>query len=113
MNSDIRTSGTGKPPAEGSPTASDPVAAPNYVSPPIPLPGPETLTGAARGIIEVSGVDMSGPSFEVRLFFNNPAAGPQTPQTAEEGYAGAFHVYGYGFPAGPIPEAAQPPSRGT
>jgi hypothetical protein len=41
-------------------------------------------------------VDHSGPSFEVRLFFNNPDADADTPRSAEEGYAGRFTVFGHG-----------------
>lgn len=47
-------------------------------------------------MIEFTGVDLAGPSYEGRVFLNNPQAGPDTPLTAEQGYAGSFHVYGYG-----------------
>lgn len=47
-------------------------------------------------MIEFTGVDLAGPSYEGRVFLNNPQAGPNTPLTAEQGYAGSFHVYGYG-----------------
>jgi len=48
-------------------------------------------------------LEHGGPSYEVRVFLNNPAAGVHTPQTAREGYAGSINVYGYGQPppAGP------------
>ncbi|MGH9719641.1 MAG: hypothetical protein ACRD8O_05475 [Bryobacteraceae bacterium] len=49
-----------------------------------------------RGDIAFEGVDQSGPSFEVRVFLNNPDANLETPLTPEAGYAGSFHVYGYG-----------------
>ena len=67
------------------------------MSPPIRLnPGPKGLN-FDRADIEFHGVDQSGPSFEGRVFLNNPAAGLDTPTTAENGYAGSFHVFGYGI----------------
>jgi hypothetical protein len=50
----------------------------------------------SRADIRFSGVDQSGPSFEVRAFLNNPKAGTNTPTNLENGYAGAFHIYGFG-----------------
>jgi tyrosinase len=43
-----------------------------------------------------TGVDHSGPSYEVRLFLNNTRADMNTPRTPESGYAGRFHVFGHG-----------------
>ena len=43
-----------------------------------------------------AGVDHSTLSYEVRLFFNNPAATADTARTADEGYAGRFTVFGHG-----------------
>lgn len=43
------------------------------------------------------GVDQSGPSYEVRVFLNNPDADHHTAPIPENGYAGSFHVYGYGL----------------
>lgn len=68
-----------------------------YVSPPIPLSlGPDELQ-FHHADIEFHGVDQSGPSFEARVFLNNPGADLGTPLTPEHGYAGSFHVYGYGI----------------
>ena len=50
-----------------------------------------------RADIVVDGVDHSGPSFEVRVFGNNPGATATTEPTAENGYLGSFHVFGHGF----------------
>lgn len=44
----------------------------------------------------VTGVDHSGPSYEVRLFFNNPEATADTPRGAEQGYIGRYTVFGHG-----------------
>src|SRR5438067_7855743 len=58
------------------------------------------------------GVEQAGPSFEARVFLNNPAADESTLQAPETGYAGSFHVYGYGEPAPPaIVEAKQKRGR--
>ncbi len=60
-----------------------------------------------------SGVEQAGPSFEARVFLNNPGADESTAQTPETGYAGTFHVYGYGEPAPPaIAEARQQRASG-
>jgi hypothetical protein len=48
-----------------------------------------------------TGIEQAGPSFEGRIFLSNPDADESTPLTPEKGYAGSFHVYGYGDPAPP------------
>ena len=68
-----------------------------YISSSIPLPSPEEISTSGRAVIEFTGIDQAGPSFEARVFLNNPNAGPDTPMTPENGYAGSFHVYGYGL----------------
>ncbi len=50
-----------------------------------------------RADIVFDGVEQAGGSFEARVFLNNPSADATTPKTPEHGYAGAFHVYGYGL----------------
>jgi len=42
------------------------------------------------------GVDHSGPSYEARIFFDNPRADAETPRDADVGYAGSFAVFGHG-----------------
>lgn len=46
--------------------------------------------------ILVYGVDHSGASYEVRVFFDAPDADVDTPLTPEDGYAGCFTVFGHG-----------------
>jgi hypothetical protein len=70
----------------------------SYTAPAIPV---ERFRGARRLDLVFAGVEQAGPSFEVRIFLNNPAADEDTPQTPETGYAGSFHVYGYGELAPP------------
>jgi hypothetical protein len=77
----------------------------SYTAPPVPV-------APFRDIREVelvfTGVEQAGPSFEGRVFLNNPSADESTAQTPETGYAGSFHVYGYGEVAPPaIAEAKQ------
>ena len=67
-----------------------------YISPPIRLNLGSKGLNFDRADIEIRGIDQSGPSFEGRLFLNNPRATAETPRTSENGYAGSFHVYGYG-----------------
>jgi tyrosinase len=58
-----------------------------------------------RADIVFDGVEQAGGSFEARVFLNNPDADASTPTTGEHGYAGSFHVYGYGRYPGPEPDA--------
>lgn len=57
------------------------------------------VTWFERADIVFDGVDQGGPSFQARVFLNNPSAHETTTPTPENGYAGAFHVYGHGRPA--------------
>lgn len=66
-----------------------------FVSAPIPL-NVAGKTGFERADIAVHGIDQSGASFEGRVFLNNPEATLETPLSADQGYAGSFHVFGYG-----------------
>jgi hypothetical protein len=66
-----------------------------FVSAPIPL-NLAGKPGFDRADIEVHGIDQSGASFEGRVFLNNPEATLETPLTPQHGYAGSFHVFGYG-----------------
>jgi len=57
-------------------------------------------------------VEHRGDSYEGRVFFDSPDAGPETPADPEHGYAGSFYVFGHGpcfgdeghceVPTGPI-----------
>jgi hypothetical protein len=49
-----------------------------------------------RADIQFDGVDHSGPSFEARIFLNNPSADESTERVAETGYAGSFYIFGHG-----------------
>jgi tyrosinase len=65
-----------------------------YVSPKISI---EPLTtDFERADLIFDGLDHSGPSFEARVFLNNTRADADTPTTAENGYAGSFHIFGHG-----------------
>lgn len=61
---------------------------------------------AGRAELVFSGVDLAGPSFEARVFLNNPKADETTRLTPEAGFAGSFYVYAYGEPAPPAVTAA-------
>jgi hypothetical protein len=63
----------------------------------IPL-GPEGLAAGQQADIVVGGLDQAGPSFELRIFLNNPRADAHTQPTDERGYAGSIYVYGGGQP---------------
>lgn len=69
-----------------------------YTAPPIPV---AQFARARRADLVFAGVEQAGPSFEARVFLNNPDADENTPLTWQMGYAGSFHIYGYGEPAPP------------
>ena len=60
------------------------------------LPAGDDRPGLARADLTFYGLDHSGPSYQVRVFFNNPNAGPDTPLTAGEGFVGKFAVFAHG-----------------
>ena len=83
-----------------------------YTAPPIAV-GP--LRDEHRAELVFEGVEQAGPSFEARVFLNNPSADESTPRTPDAGYAGSFHVYGYGAQAPPAmaeAKARQAPDAG-
>ena len=82
----------------------------------VPDSDPVTLTLVAptgqyrRADLAFRGVDHSKASFEVRLFLNNPEAGPSTP-TSHKSYAGSFWVFGHGGCAGSQGHCEPPSER--
>ena len=60
------------------------------------FPEQPKLSGFSRADLVISGVDHARSSYEVRIFLNNPGAGPDTERTETQGYAGRFHVFGHG-----------------
>src|SRR3954470_3597555 len=65
------------------------------------------LEGAKRAELVFTGVEQAGPSFEGRVFLNNPGADESTARDPSSGYAGSFHVYGYGTTLPPAMEDAR------
>jgi hypothetical protein len=49
-----------------------------------------------RADIEIHNVDHSGPSYEGRIFLNNPNANRTTKLTLTNGYVGSYHIFGDG-----------------
>ncbi len=70
----------------------------SYTAPPIPI---DRFRDEHSADLLFRGVEQAGPSFEARVFLNNPDADESTAPTPEGGYAGSFHVYGYGEHAPP------------
>jgi tyrosinase len=60
------------------------------------LPAGADLPDLSRADLTFSGLDHSGPSYQVRVFFNNPDAGHDTPLLAGEGFVGMFSVFAHG-----------------
>ena len=67
-----------------------------YVSDPLTIATEDEALDFTRADLVFYGVDHSGPSYEARVFMNNPDAGVDTPLDAEHGYAGMFTVFGHG-----------------
>ena len=61
-----------------------------------PLPIADIPERFVRADLEFIDVDHSGPSFEARVFVNNPNADINTPPTEASGFAGCFSVFGHG-----------------
>jgi hypothetical protein len=76
---------------------------PSYTAPPIRIPSP----APRRAAIVFSGVEQAGPSFEGRVFLNRADADEHTRKTPDMGYAGSFHVYGFGSVQPPAMAAAR------
>lgn len=49
-----------------------------------------------RADIEFHELEHGGPSYQGRVFINNPGADETTERLDENGYAGSFHVFGHG-----------------
>jgi hypothetical protein len=73
----------------------------------VALPGGGTdAPGVHRADVVLTGLDQAGPSFELRVFLNNPHADAGTEPASDVGYAGSVYVYGYSRPAEGV--SAQP-----
>jgi tyrosinase len=59
------------------------------------LPALEEVEELSRADLVFYGVDHSGPSFEARIFINNPNADADTECEADKGFAGRFTVFGH------------------
>ena len=65
----------------------------SYVSEEIPIPVYEGKD-FSRADLLFFGIGQIGPSFEARVFLNNPEADETTPLEGASGYAGSFHIFG-------------------
>ena len=61
-----------------------------------PLDLPVDRSEVVRADLILYGVDHSGPTYEARIFLDNPKATEETPRDAEAGYAGSYTVFGHG-----------------
>jgi tyrosinase len=67
-----------------------------FSSPPIKLNWVKDETEFYRADIEFFGIDISGPSYEGRVFLNNPKADESTGLVVDNGYAGSYYIFGHG-----------------
>ena len=47
-----------------------------------------------QAVIEFYGVDCTGPSYEGKVYVNNPNADENTPSNEKNGYVGSYYVFG-------------------
>jgi hypothetical protein len=80
-----------------------------FVSPPMALGS--LGSRFRRADLVFHGLDHSGPSYEVRIFFDRPGATEATPMTAESGYVASFFMLGHGGCAGQPGHCEVPVSR--
>jgi len=66
------------------------------VSPPLKFDIEKLGDKLYRVDLQFYGIDHSGPSYEGRVFINNPKADHNTPKTLENGYVGSYHIFGHG-----------------
>jgi len=64
-------------------------------SAPLELPELENADELSRADLVFYGVEHSGPSYEARVFLNNPQADAETERVLDRGYAGSFTVFGH------------------
>jgi hypothetical protein len=67
-----------------------------FVSQPLRIPALEQGAEFVRADLVFYGVDHSGRSHTVSIFFDNPEADHTTPSDSAQGYAGRFTVFGHG-----------------
>jgi hypothetical protein len=68
-----------------------------YLSPALVVPARNELYEHDRVDLELNGVDHAGASFAIRVFLNDPEAGPDTlASTQNSHYAGSFYIFGHG-----------------
>jgi len=67
-----------------------------YTSKPVPIDFAGPGHRFVRADLEIRGIYHGGPSYEGRIFLNNPRADENTPRQPEYGYAGSFHIFGHG-----------------
>jgi len=67
-----------------------------FTSPPIELEFDLDEHDFYRADIEFYGIDISGPSYEGRVFLNNSDANANTPLDEEHGYVDSYHIFGHG-----------------
>ena len=67
-----------------------------YTSRPIDLTAEIRRAGFRHAELVFQNVDVAGPSYEGRVYFNNTGANENTAQVVENGYAGKFTIFGVG-----------------
>jgi tyrosinase len=67
-----------------------------YTSQPLKLNFSALEKKLYRVDLEFRGIDHSGPSYEGRVFINNPNADQTTEKNISAGYVGSFYIFGHG-----------------
>jgi hypothetical protein len=67
-----------------------------FTSAPLPLPPAGGVKPFYRADLLFYDVDQMGASYRAAVFFDNPTADQDTPEDAEQGFAGSFSIFGKG-----------------
>lgn len=95
---------------KGSKTNKDQSSGPKtYVSKEISLNIKKLENEFYRADIEIHNVDCSVPSYEGRIFLNNPNANQKTEPILKNGYVGSYNIFGHAGCYGDIGHCDLPP----
>lgn len=82
-----------------------------FVSKPLKCSLPDLEHEEHRFDLLLRGLETVCPSYEGRVFFNNPDADETTERDEESGYAGSFHIFGHSCYGDPGHCDVRPPRR--
>ena len=92
----MTTSKKSKPKKSTTDSKKESIEAKIFVSKSIDVNAKKHENQFKRADLEFYGIDLSGPSYEARVFLNNPKANSKTAMTSKNGFVGSFFIFGHG-----------------